>query len=285
MRNAGAWGSRAGRHRIPQIILGRNEWSGIKFGVFGLAKPKLPITEEQRDWIDRSFVRLGSLVGAHRLFEAELMLPTPEHFPDRYDRSEAALQRMFHRIAARMHVNPAEVKVTLFASEDDLTNSLVPFYSSRGSGAAGLYHHDPSSKQRISIDEFQMKDPMTLVAVIAHELGHVILLRRELVDREEADMEPLNDLLTVFLGFGIFTANAAFRFEQHQDGRSQGCSARRLGYLSEEQFGYALARFAYEREDAKPKWPSFLSTNIKSFMKRSGAWLTANRAPRLLSGR
>jgi hypothetical protein len=39
-----------------------------------------------------------------------------------------------------------------------------------------------------------------------------------------------------------------------------------------------LARFAYEREDAKPKWPSFLSINIKSFMKRSGAWLTAHRA-------
>jgi hypothetical protein len=122
-RNAGAWGSRAGRHRISQIILGRNEWSGIKFGVFGLAKPKLPITEEQRDWIDRSFVRLGGLVGVHRLFEAELMLPTPEHFPDPYDRSEAALQRMIHRIAARMHVNPAEVEVTLFASEDDLTTA------------------------------------------------------------------------------------------------------------------------------------------------------------------
>jgi hypothetical protein len=114
MRNAGAWGSRAGRHRIPQIILGRNEWSSIKFGVFGLSKPKLPTAEEQRDWIDRS-VRLGGLVGAHRLFEAELMLPPPEHFPDRYDRSEAALERMFHRVAARMHVNPAEV--TLLASE------------------------------------------------------------------------------------------------------------------------------------------------------------------------
>jgi len=45
------------------------------------------------------------------------MLPTPEHFPDRYDRSEAALRQMFHRIAARMRVNPAEVEVTLFASE------------------------------------------------------------------------------------------------------------------------------------------------------------------------
>jgi len=31
-----------------------------------------------------------------------------------------------------------------------------------------LYHHDPSARARIEIDEFQMKDPMTLVAVIAH---------------------------------------------------------------------------------------------------------------------
>jgi hypothetical protein len=68
------------------------------------------------------------------------------------------------------------------------------------------------------------------------------------VDREEADMEPLNDLLIVFLGFGIFTANAAFRFETVSGGKSHGWSARRLGYLSQEQFGYALALFAYERE-------------------------------------
>ena len=218
------------------------------------------------------------------MLEAELVLPTAEHFPDHYDRSEAALDRMFRGIAARMDVNPSEVEVTLFASENDLTNNLVPFYSSRDSGAAGLYHHDPSSRQRISIDEFQMKDPMTLVAVIAHELGHVILLRPGLVNREEADMEPLNDLLTVFLGFGIFTANAAFRFEQHQDGRAQGWSAGRLGYLSEELFGYVLARFAYERNDTKHKWDSFLSTNIRSFMKRAVAWLTSRSEPRILSG-
>jgi hypothetical protein len=144
---------------------------------------------------------------------------------------------MFDRIAGRMGLVPADIDVTLFASSDDLTHGLVPFYSSRGSGAAGLYHHDPSARARIEIDEFQMKDPMTLVAVIAHELGHIILLRPGLVDRAEPDMEPLTDLLTVFLGFGIFTANAAFRFEQHQDGRPRGWSARRQGYLSEEEFG------------------------------------------------
>ena len=124
---------------------------------------------------------------------------------------------------------------------------------------------------------------MALVGTLAHELGHVILLRPELVGRDEPDMEPLNDLLTVFLGFGIFSANSAFRFEQHTDNYSQGWSTRRLGYLSEELFGYALARFTLERGEAKPEWRSFLSTNVAVYMKRSLAWLEAEGPPRLFS--
>jgi len=125
---------------------------------------------------------------------------------------------------------------------------------------------------------------MVVVALLAHELGHIILLHPGLVDCKDPHMEPLNDLLTVFLGLGIFTANAAFRFEQHSDGTSQGWSARRLGYLSEEQFGYALARFAYERGEGKPAWISFLSTNVASYLKLSAAWLTSRHGPRLFAG-
>lgn len=59
-------------------------------------------------------------LGAHRLLQATVVLPTVEHFPDPYHRSEVALQRMFHRAATQMQVNPADVDVTLFASGDDL---------------------------------------------------------------------------------------------------------------------------------------------------------------------
>jgi hypothetical protein len=191
---------------------------------------------------------------------------------------------MFHRVAAQMQVNPDDIDVTLFASGEDMTRGLVPFYSEKSSGAAGLYHHDPADRPQISINEAQLKDPMVLVAVLAHELGHIILLHPGLVDCKDPDMETLNDLLTVFLGLGIFTANAAFRFEQHSDSTSQGWSVRRLGYLSEEQFGYALARFAYERGEGKPAWISFLSTNVASYLKRSAAWLTSRHKRRLFAG-
>jgi len=79
-------------------------------------------------------------------------------------------------------------------------------------------------------------------------------------------------------------SNAAFRFEQHSDNSSQGWSARRPGDLSEEQLGYALARFAFERSEGKPSWTSFLATNIASYLKRSAAWLASRHEPRLFSG-
>ena len=133
----------------------------------------------------------------------------------------------------------------------------------------------------VAIRGTQLKDPLSLVATVAHELGHVILLGGGLMDPKTQDHEPVTDLLTVFLGLGIFTANSAGRFSQYQDERHQGWSMQRLGYLPEEVFGYALAKFAFERGENKPGWIRHLSTNPKAYFKRSQAWLTKNSPPRI----
>ena len=189
---------------------------------------------------------------------------------------------MFQRVAKQMKVNPKEIELTIFASAYGRTRESAPFFTGSNSGAAGLYHDHPEEKAQISVSEDELQDPLSLVASLAHEIAHVILLRPGLVKREEPDMEELHDLLTVFLGFGVFTANCAFRFEQHRNNDSQGWSAKRRGYLSEEQLGYALARFAYERREVKPAWASFLTTNILAYYKRSAAWLTHRQEQRLL---
>jgi hypothetical protein len=252
--------------------------------MFGLLKPKLPLDDEQREWADRSFRKLGTLLGARRLLDATVILPTEEHFPDPYDQSEGSLRRMVDRVATAMKVDPSLIDVELFHSEYDVSRTLVPFFSGKGSAApAGLYFHMPDERQSIAVNASELKDPMALVAVIAHEIGHVILLRPGRVRRDEPDMEPLNDLLTIFLGFGIFTANAAFRFSQYTNNQSQGWSTRRLGYLSEPMLGYALARFAYERPREGLHWISFVKSNITPYVKRSLGWLKHTQQPRLLS--
>jgi len=211
------------------------------------------------------------------------MLPDDRCFPDRYDGSEEAFHLIFRRVAKAMQVDSEEIEVELFGTDDDPVRELLPYYSGTTKDAAGLYYHDPTKFARIEIHHEQLKDPLGLVATIAHELGHVILLRPGLVDGDEPKMEPLNDLLTVFLGFGVFTANSAFQFKQYGDHKRQGWSTSRLGYLSEELFGYALARFALERGEVKPAWANFLATNVAAYFKQSTAWMKEHRELRILS--
>jgi predicted Zn-dependent protease len=43
---------------------------------------------------------------------------------------------------------------------------------------------------------------MAVIAILAHELGHVILLEGGHLSRDTEDTEPTTDLLTVYLGMG-----------------------------------------------------------------------------------
>ena len=251
--------------------------------MFGLLKPKAPLGQDQLDWADRSFQRLGTVLGAHRLLNATVMLPTQECFPDPYYKSEMSLRRLVDRVAEAMMVDPACFDVELFNSDYDVARMLVPHFSGRNTSPGGLYFHHPEKRQRIGVNASQLNEPIALVAVIAHEICHVILLRPGHIQGDEPDMERLNDLSTIFLGFGVFTANAAFRFSQYTSNDTHGWSAKRLGYLSEPMLGYALARFAYERGETKPDWSYFVSDNVAPYMKRSLAWLSHTDALRLLS--
>ena len=245
--------------------------------MFGF-QANLPVSDSERLWIDQGFDRLSRVLGHDRMLRAEVVLPSPEHFPDPYNRTEEDAEKMFRRICKYMRVDRNTIDLEVFPDEAAELSRVVPYWSSESGGCAGLYtRDDDSSRMVVGLKATQLNDPLALVATLAHELGHVILLGGELISRDVPDMEPLTDLLTVFLGFGVFNANTAARFEQHDDGNKQGWSMQRLGYLSEEMYGYALAKFALERGEQRPEWADHLATNVKAYYKRSRAWLTANK--------
>jgi hypothetical protein len=245
--------------------------------MFGF-KPKLPLSEEDRQWVDDGFYRLSRILGRNRMLEAEIILPDAEHFPDHYDKSDSAAEKMFLRIRDYMQVDPSLIDLEIFPDETQKLSELLPYWKGGHGGCAGIYFHpeDENKKMVVALWHSQMEDPISLVATIAHELGHVILLGGRLMERSIKDMEPMTDLLTVFLGFGIFNANCASRFLQWQDNSKQGWSMKQLGYLPEEVFSYALAKFAQERGERRPKWAAHLSTNVRSYFSNSAAWLESN---------
>jgi hypothetical protein len=250
--------------------------------------PKLPISEEDRQWVDGGFKRLEKLLGRRRMLEARVITPTAEDFPDPYDKSSEAVEKLFSRVCLYMKVERSEIEFEIFADETEELRALLPSWSSSGGKrAAGLYMHameERSSEESgatkttgiVAIRSSQLKDPLSLVATIAHELGHVILLGGGLMSPKTPDHEPMTDLLTVFLGLGIFTANSAGRFKQFQDERRIGWSMQRLGYLPEEVFAYGLAKLVVERNEDKVAWEKHLSTNVRAYFKRSRAWLAKN---------
>jgi hypothetical protein len=244
--------------------------------MLGIWAAKLPISDEDQGWVDAAFCRLGTLLGWQRMMMARVALPTAEDFPDEYDASEEAARAIFRRVARSMDADADQAELLLFEDAVESTRLSMPLASGKDSAPGGLYIDPQNGRKLIAIHERQLKDPMALVAVLAHEIGHLILLGGGLVDRDSQDMEELNDLLTVFLGFGVFNANVAFRFSQYTEVQTQGWSMRRLGYLPEQVWGYALARFAFERNERSPEWSRYLSTNIRAYFKASMKWLERN---------
>src|SRR5262249_54398499 len=112
-----------------------------------------------------------------------------------------------------------------------------------------------------------LDDPLAMVATMAHELGHVLLLGQGRVSADVEDHEPLTDLLTVFLGLGIFTANSVLREHYWDAGAVSGWSMGRSGYLTMAMYGYALSLFAWMRGEVQPSWAKELRLDVRSAFK------------------
>jgi len=79
-------------------------------------------------------------------------------------------------------------------------------------------------------------------------------------NRIKENDEPLTDLAIVIFGLGIFGANTAFKTAKRRESYSWSSN----GYLSQMEWGYALALFAHLRRELSPKWIDHLTPNVKS---------------------
>lgn len=241
----------------------------------GWFTPKCPVDDETREWIDNAFQWLIDELGLETLREAEIVLPTEEYFPDPYNGSRAGIRKMLDRVCGFMDVDPALIEIRFFENWDSTRFHPLAAGESSERHELGTYQMRRDGKYAISLDTSQAVNPEMMVATIAHELGHVILLGEGRLNEDYEDHEPMTDLVTVFYGLGIFNANSSFVFEQFTNAQFQGWRAGSAGYLSEQMFGYALALFAHNRGDSKPAWMKFLSTNVRSYMKSSLRFIRA----------
>ena len=138
-------------------------------------------------------------------------------------------------------------------------------------GAAGQY--EPGL---VRLAESELADPPGVVAVVAHELAHHLLMGRGLLVHD-LDAEWVTDLLPVCLGLGIFTGNATLRKKIERQGRHSSWSMRRRGYLNSCTIGYALALFAWVRGERRPDWARFLRPDAAQSLAAGLRYLDASQ--------
>jgi hypothetical protein len=249
--------------------------------MFGLFKkntgPECPIDTDMRLWMEQSFLWLATQFGHDNVREKTMLFPTPECFPVTYNGSRESLEATAAIVARQMEINMDEVNLEVFR------HNIQEFNSGAGHSlfteidkeaedqmAAGFYFEkNEQGKYDIWIEEKNLSDPEALVAVIAHEFSHIKILGEKRLDFND---ELLTDLTTVVLGVGIFNSNAAFREIKTFD--RWGHSG--LGYLKQQEWGYALALYAYFREEEQPDWIKYLNPNIRSDFKKAQAYIFAN---------
>jgi hypothetical protein len=172
----------------------------------------------EQDWIERSMDWFQVEFGTQRR-HGEVVLPNDDYFPGVYQGTHGDVRAVLARLCKHMDIDPAGVELEHYPDDDPELSAHIPMYT-ESTGAAG-HHRTRDGRSVIGIRDDLARRPMALVATIAHELGHALLLGDGRVSAERDDHEPLTDLLTIFFGLGVFAANAAFEYGREVRG---GCT-------------------------------------------------------------
>ncbi len=237
-----------------------------------------PVGRESRKWLEHSMCWIGRQFGTEVCYR-DPVLPVADFLSSSgYSASPDGIEALITHLCELMLIERKRVMVELFdGSEDKKDKRAVGHFRVVGGKAV------------IALDESEASDPRVLTAIAVHELCHERLLGECRIQRGRPDGERLTDLLTVYFGFGIFSANAAMRFTRANRGwtiipsgafedrelnaASHSEGYHRLGYLSSAEFGYALACYSWLRREQAPTWARYLNPGPRAFMTQGLAYL------------
>jgi hypothetical protein len=231
------------------------------------SKPTCPVNPEEQAWIERRFAWLTEEFGPERLKHGTLILPTTDFFPSDYDGTESEIADIMQRVARYMDVDPTLLRLNFYEENHPR------FEGQWTKGTTGLFR-EARGRFEIWLEVTQLEDPFSVVATLAHEIGHVVLIGQRRISPALEDHEPLTDLVTVFLGLGLFTANSVIHEHNWSFGQWSGWSVGRRGYLSMSMYGYALALYALARSEPMPSWAVHLRPDVRSALKQGIRYLS-----------
>jgi hypothetical protein len=201
---------------------------------------RCPVDAREKAWVETRMLTLSERLGADRLMGAALVLPDNNFLPLPWEAKRDHVRQLLQQLASRMNTPTPELIWNVASSGDEQSNAS---------------RDEPG---KLSITPQQMADPWPLVIYLFRTLARDQLDPADLRIQSASQFAWCCDLLAVHCGLGVVLAHA-YQSEfcsRGGDCCSTGSQARER--LPDRMLGYALAIFAWLRQEKRPAWRSWL---------------------------
>lgn len=188
------------------------------------------IEEHTKDWLTRETAKLIKHAGLDSYVAAPQVEPNDRWFPDEWHPDDAGIARLGKRVFEHAGLGDIEIKT-------ELTKNV--------GGKGMIATHVDANLVRLDVDPEFLTDPLTIISHLISLASVVFRVRHDLEDPDHDTERQLIDLTTIYLGFGILTTNAAYRYRASGELRGSIAITRWShdvqGALSADAMAYALA--------------------------------------------
>lgn len=243
--------------------------------MFWKKKKKCPITIDDKNWIESRLNWIDENIIS--LNDQSTVLPTKDFFDVDFKGEEKDAIFIMKQLGEHYRINIEKIKLEFYSEESAKLDDHTFTEKEPGNGTAGYYVQN-HNEYKILIEVQQLKRPQSLIATLAHELSHFVLLGIKNIEFEGEENEWVTDLLTIAYGYGIFLGNTKFEFEQYQTGDGWGgWHARTQGYLPQQIIAYSLAEIEYRKNSEIPDWIDYLKKEFRNDFIKSFEFLLESK--------
>jgi hypothetical protein len=272
----------------PFHVLNRAQFHTRKYLIsttmFGLFRSKPVLHEDSAEWLFSAYAWALGNFGSEVFHQATILVtPTDQHFPENsFDTWEERVSVAFSRVRAYANMQswPCELSV-LNPGIDPVAPPAISSVMPRGPNSAVVINAEKRSIP-ITFDPGLIRKPLVLIAVFAQQLAYYMgrSIAVEVPGGEQL-RGPASDLLAVFMGFGLFLTNSAMT---ERRGGCSGCgtTVQKLGYLTEDEFVYALAIFCVLKDIQNADVEPHLKKTLRTPFRKSRQEIERARSDEIL---
>ena len=249
------------------------------FNLFGKRKVKSPATHDDCIWVENNLLWLDKKI--LDVAKQPTFLPTKTYFNWDFRGDKADAEYLLDTICDMFGVNSSHIKLNYFDQSTQYFGGGMGTQIEKGEDTAAGYYVFDDGRHEILIELGQLKNTSSLIATIAHELSHYVLIGlHEIGYNDDQENEFLTDLLAIAYGFGIFLGNSAGYHRTIQTG--DGYTATQIGkqgYLPAQVIGYAMGIIQLHKGKIAPTpdWVSYMQPDLKKNFQKSLAYIAENQ--------